>query len=272
MTALRILISNDDGHFSAGIAALERAAASLSDDVWVVAPDKKRSSMGHQISLHAPFDVTRLSACRYTCSGTPADCVIAAVAWLFADAAKPDLVLSGVNEGRNIGEDIAYSGTMAIAREASFWGIPAVAFSAPKELDFAAPDLTQWLAGVVKGLGQDIASWHRPDSWLSINLPAALPASLRPAVPGRAKIAAAIDVQATRDDTTVLRYATGRSGVSLAGDECSVLDAGDASVYRLCWNGSVPMDDTVLERINRSLQCDLFCLKPERGLCGHEPV
>ena len=138
MTALRILISNDDGHFSGGIAALERAAATLSDDVWVVAPDKKRSSMGHQISLHEPFEITRLSERRYACSGTPADCAIAAMAWLFADSAKPDLVLSGVNEGRNIGEDIAYSGTMSIAREASFWGIPAIAFSAPKELDFSA--------------------------------------------------------------------------------------------------------------------------------------
>lgn len=253
MTALRILVCNDDGHFSAGIAALERAATSLSDDRWVVAPDRKRSSMGHQISLHAPFEITRLSERRYSCSGTPADCVIAARAWLFADAAKPDLVLSGVNEGRNIGEDIAYSGTMAIAREASFWGIPAIAFSAPKELDFAAPELTQWLAGVVAGLGRDMASWHRPDSWLSINLPARVPAQLRHAVPGRAKIAAAIQVQQTRGDTTVLRYASGRSGVSSMGDETSVLGAGHASVYRLCWNGSAPVDEAVLQRINRTL-------------------
>ncbi len=253
MSGPRILISNDDGHFSAGIAALERAASSVSDDVWVLAPERKRSSMGHQISLHEPFAVTRLTERRYACSGTPADCAIAALAWLFADSAKPDLVLSGVNEGRNIGEDIAYSGTMAIAREASFWGIPALAFSAPKELDFHAPALAAWLAAVVGGFGRDIASWHRPDSWLSINLPARVPAPLHLAVPGRAKIAAAIDVQQTRGDTTVLRYAKGRTGVSSVGDETGVLDAGYASVYRLCWNGSVPMDDTVLQRINRSL-------------------
>ncbi len=253
MTGPRILISNDDGHFSAGIAALERAAATVTDDLWVVAPDQKRSSMGHQISLHEPFELTRLSERRYACSGTPADCAIAAMAWLFADAAKPDLVLAGVNEGRNIAEDIAYSGTMSIAREASFWGIPAIAFSAPKELDFGAPGLAQWLAGVVGGFARDIASWHRPDSWLSINLPATVPAKLRHAVPGRAKIAAAIDVQETRGDTTVLRYVKGRVGVWSAGDETSVLDAGYASVYRLCWNGSVRVDDTVLERINQSV-------------------
>lgn len=250
MAPLRILVSNDDGHFSGGIAALERAAATLSDDVWVVAPERKRSSMGHQISLHEPFEVTRLSERRYACSGTPADCVIAAMTWLFANEAKPTLVLSGVNEGRNIGEDIAYSGTMAIAREASFWGVAAIAFSAPKETDFAAPALARWLSGVVRGFGADLASWHRPDSWLSINLPSAVPAALRHAVPGRAKIAPAIQAPEQRGATTVLRYAKGRAGVSSQGDEAQVLDAGFAAVYRLCWNGSARLDDPVLERIN----------------------
>ncbi len=253
MTNLRILISNDDGHFSSGIAALERAAAAISDDVWVVAPAKKRSSMGHQISLHDEFALTRLAERRYMCSGTPADCAIAAMAWLFADSQKPDLVLSGVNEGRNIGEDIAYSGTMSIAREASFWGVPAIAFSAPKEIDFEAPALTRWLSGVVDGFARDISAWHHPDSWLSVNLPSVVPAPLRHAVPGRAKIAAAIEAQSTQGETTVLRYAKGRSGVSCSGDEASVLDAGGASVYRLCWSGSKRVDDPVLDRINRGL-------------------
>lgn len=254
MNGLRILICNDDGHFSAGLGALERAAATVSSDVWVVAPDKKRSSMGHQISLHEPFEVTRLSERRYACSGTPADCAIAAMAWLFADSSKPDLVLSGVNEGRNIGEDIAYSGTMSIAREASFWGTPAIAFSAPKELDFSNADLARWLAAVVAGFAGTMADWHRPDSWLSVNLPARVPASLRHAVPGRAKIAAAIEPQQTHGDTTVLRYVKGRSGVSSEGDETSVLEAGYASVYRLCWNASARVDSTLLEQINAGLQ------------------
>lgn len=254
MPAPRVLICNDDGHFSAGLAALERAAARISDDVWVVAPDKKRSSMGHQISLHMPFEITRLSERRYSCSGTPADCVIAAMAWLFADGARPDLVLSGINEGRNIGEDIAYSGTMAVAREASFWGVPAVAFSAPKELDFAAPALGQWLAALLGGLAGEPGAWHRADSWLSINLPAIVPAPLRRARPGRAKIAAAVEVQETRGAITVLRYAEGRSAVSSAGDEASVTGAGGAAVYRLCWNASLPVEDAVLERLNRRLR------------------
>ncbi|MEO7241860.1 MAG: 5'/3'-nucleotidase SurE [Variovorax sp.] len=250
---MRILVSNDDGHFSAGIAALERAARSLSDDVWVVAPHEKRSSMGHQISLHGAFEVTRLSERRYASSGTPADCVIAAMAWLFADGPKPDLVLSGVNEGRNIGEDIAYSGTLSIAREASFWGVPAIAFSGPKDIDYAAPALDRWLALVVGTLGRDTPSWHRPDSWLSINLPASIPASICQARPGRAKIASVMQAERKDGDTVVLRYVKGRSGVSSAGDETSVLDAGFASVYRLCWNGSTPLDDPLLARLNGML-------------------
>ncbi len=249
MTALRVLVSNDDGHEAAGIAALERAAASLSDDVWVVAPDRKRSSMGHQISLHEPFTLQRLSERRYACTGTPADCVIAAMGWLFAHSPRPALVLSGVNEGRNIGEDIAYSGTMAIAREASFWGVPAIALSASKGLDFGAPALAQWLGALVRAFAADIAAWHRPDSWLSVNLPACVPTGLRPARPGRAKIAAAVEVQQTDGATTTLRYAPGRVGVSSAGDEASVLDAGHASVYRLHWNGFVPLDDALIARI-----------------------
>jgi len=185
---MRVLVSNDDGHFSAGIAALERAALGLSDDVWVVAPERKRSSMGHNVSLHEDFTMTKLGERRYACSGTPADCVIAALAWLFKDSARPDLVLSGINEGRNIGEDIAYSGTMAIAREASFWGIAAVAFSGPKSIDFSATATRDWLSQLVRRLGGNVGAWHRPDHWLSINLPAAVPALVRHAVPGRAKL------------------------------------------------------------------------------------
>jgi 5'-nucleotidase len=76
---------------------------------------------------------------------------------------------------------------MSIAREASFWGVPAIAFSAPKDIDFGAPALDRWLAGVVGGFARDISAWHRPDSWLSVNLPSAVPAPLRNALPGRAK-------------------------------------------------------------------------------------
>lgn len=251
---MRILVCNDDGHLAPGLAALERAARTLSDDVWVVAPSRKLSSMGHQISLHAPFTLTQTDARHFVCSGTPADCAIAALGWLFKDAPAPDLVLSGVNDGRNIGEDIAYSGTMAIAREASFWGIPAVAFSAAKEIDFSHAEVTAWLGSIVQGLGRDIAAWHRPDHWLSINLPAT-PGPLRAAVPGRAKIAPAVLSEALLSDgvhgaVTQLRYTSGRRTQRRPDDELSRLDAGAGTVYRLCWNSVDPVGDALLDRLN----------------------
>lgn len=247
---MRILLSNDDGYFSPGLAALERAALTLSDDVWVVAPERKRSSMGHGLSLHDTFTMRELGQRRYACSGTPADCVIAALAWLFSDSTKPALVLSGINDGRNIGEDIAYSGTMAIAREASFWGIAAIAFSAPKNVNFDAPEMLEWLSCLVRSLGSDIGAWHRPDHWLSINLPAAAPAALRHSVPGRAKIASAIESDPTLDGVTRLRYRDGRSVRATAEDELSLLDAGYGSVYRLRWNTFVPVEDALLALVN----------------------
>lgn len=247
---MRILLSNDDGHFSPGLAALERAALTLSDDVWVVAPEQKRSGMGHSLSLHEAFTMRALGQRRYACSGTPADCVIAALAWLFADSSGPALVLSGINDGPNVGEDIAYSGTMAIAREASFWGIAAIAFSAPKDVNLDTPETAQWLSRLVRELGRDIGAWHRPDHWLSINFPSAAPAALRNAVPGRAKIASVIDSEPIQAGLTRLRYRDGRSNRPSADDELSLLQAGYASVYRLCWNNSLPLEQEPLDLMN----------------------
>ncbi|RYX93544.1 MAG: 5'/3'-nucleotidase SurE [Comamonadaceae bacterium] len=251
MTSLRILICNDDGHHSPGLHALERAARAFSDDVWTVAPEIKRSSMGHSISLHESFTLTKLGERRYSCSGTPADCAIAGISWLCGEDSPLALVLSGVNDGRNIGEDIAYSGTMSIAREASFWKIPAIAFSAPNTADFKSAAMTDWLSKLVRRFAADTAAWHQPDTWLSINLPASVPAPLRHAAPGRAKIAPGVVVQGTQGDKTVLRYQKGRRSESLQGDEASQIDAGFATVYRLRWNGYAALDNGLLDGLNQ---------------------
>jgi len=250
---MRILICNDDSYHSPGLHALERAAYAFSGDVWTVAPQVKRSSMGHSISLHESFTLTKLSEKRYACSGTPADCAIAGIAWLFGDSPKPALVLSGVNEGRNIGEDIAYSGTISIAREASFWGIPAIAISSPKATDFTAPGMASWLESLVCRLASDIAAWHEPDTWLSINLPSVVPSALRNAVPGRAKIAPGIVLETQHGKETVLRYAEGRRGETRSGDEASQLEAGFATIYRLRWNASVALADPLLQYLDGTM-------------------
>ncbi len=250
---MRILICNDDGHESPGLHALERAARAISNDVWTIAPERKRSSMGHSISLHEPFTLTKLHGQRYACSGTPADCAIAGISWLFGASALPALVLSGVNDGRNIAEDIAYSGTMSIAREASFWKIPAIAFSAPNTTDFESPAVGEWIERLVRRFATHTAAWHQDDTWLSINLPGAMPAPLAHAVPGRAKIAAEIAVERSNGDKTVLRYVKGRSGNSTPGDEASQIEAGFATIYRLRWNACSVLDTKLLQGLNELL-------------------
>jgi 5'-nucleotidase len=148
---MRILVCNDDGVEAPGLARLEAAANSISDDVWVVAPEVKHSAAGASLTMAKPITMTRLGDRRYSCSGKPADCVVAAMAWLLAGDRKPDLVLAGVNDGRNVAEDLAYSGTLGIAREACFWGIPAIGFSRVKNPDIAPSD-DAWLAALIASL------------------------------------------------------------------------------------------------------------------------
>jgi len=124
----RILVSNDDGIHAPGIAVLERIARSLTDDVWVVAPEQEQSGASHSLTMHRPLRLKQVGDRRYTVDGTPTDCVLLAINHLLADH-RPTLVLSGVNHGSNLGEDVTYSGTIAVAMEATLLGVRAIAFS-----------------------------------------------------------------------------------------------------------------------------------------------
>jgi 5'-nucleotidase len=127
----RILLSNDDGINSEGLLAL-RDAVSVLGEVSVVAPDREQSAAGHSLSLHRPL---RLDACKegwWAVDGTPTDCINLALNGLFKGS-PPDIVLSGINKGGNLGDDITYSGTVAAAMEATLLGIPAVAMSLSHE-------------------------------------------------------------------------------------------------------------------------------------------
>jgi 5'-nucleotidase len=125
---MRILLTNDDGINAPGLAALERIAAKLSDDVWVVAPELDQSGLAHSLSLNDPLRLRKISERRFGLRGTPSDCVIMGVRRLLADR-KPDLVLSGVNSGGNLADDVTYSGTVAGAIEGTLLGVPSVALS-----------------------------------------------------------------------------------------------------------------------------------------------
>jgi 5'-nucleotidase len=125
---MRILITNDDGIHAEGLAALERIAAHLSDDIWVVAPEIEQSGASRAITLGTPLRVRTLGPKRFAVMGTPTDCVQLALMDLM-DGAAPDLVLSGVNRGQNLGEDVTVSGTVAGAMQGMAMGVPGIALS-----------------------------------------------------------------------------------------------------------------------------------------------
>jgi 5'-nucleotidase len=125
---MRILVTNDDGIDAPGLHALRQIAAELSDDVWVVAPETNQSGTGHSLSLHEPLRMRQLDERAFAVRGTPTDCVIMAVRHVLKDE-RPALVLSGVNRGQNLAEDVTYSGTIAAAFEGTLVGIRSIALS-----------------------------------------------------------------------------------------------------------------------------------------------
>ncbi len=125
---MRILVTNDDGIHAAGLQVCEEIARALSDDVWVVAPEVDNSGVSHSLSLNDPLRLRQVTKTHYAVKGTPTDCVIMAARHIMADH-KPDLVLSGVNRGSNVAEDVTYSGTVAGAMEGAVLGIPSIALS-----------------------------------------------------------------------------------------------------------------------------------------------
>ena len=125
---MRILLTNDDGVAAEGLAALERIATRLSDDVWIVAPEVEQSGASRAMTFAEPVRVRKMGPRKFAVTGTPTDCVVLAVGDLI-EGKKPDLVLSGVNRGENAGEDISMSGTVAGAIEGMVLGIPSIALS-----------------------------------------------------------------------------------------------------------------------------------------------
>ncbi len=124
----RILLTNDDGIHAPGMKSLIKVVRGLAKDVWIVAPEDEQSATGHSLTLRRPLRIRRLSAKRFAVDGTPTDTVLLGVMQVMKDK-PPDLVISGINRGGNMGEDVTYSGTVAAAMEATLLGIPAIALS-----------------------------------------------------------------------------------------------------------------------------------------------
>ncbi len=127
---LRILLSNDDGVNAPGLKVLQNIAEHFSKDVWIAAPETEQSGTSHSLSMHLPVRMRQVSRRKYAISGTPTDSVLVACKALFSTRMKrPELLLSGVNRGSNLGEDVTYSGTVAAAMEGTLLGIPSIALS-----------------------------------------------------------------------------------------------------------------------------------------------
>lgn len=124
---MRILLTNDDGIHAPGLAVLEQIARTLSDDIWIVAPAEEQSGAGHSLTLSRPVRIRKHDERRFSVSGTPTDAVMLGMGKVMDG--KPDLILSGVNRGANLGDDVTYSGTVSAALEGSLAGIRSIALS-----------------------------------------------------------------------------------------------------------------------------------------------
>jgi len=124
----RILLTNDDGIEARGLKILHKLVRGLCRDVWTVAPELEQSGASHSLTLHRPLRVRKLGPRRFAVDGTPTDCVLLAVKRLLRGR-RPTLVISGINGGANLGDDVTYSGTVAAAMEATLLGVPAIALS-----------------------------------------------------------------------------------------------------------------------------------------------
>jgi len=169
----RILISNDDGIHATGLKLLEKIAKNLSRDVWVVAPETEQSAASHSLTVRRPLRIRKLSPRRFAVDGTPTDSVLLAVKHLLADH-PPDLVLSGINRGGNLGEDVTYSGTIAAAMEGTLLGVPAIALSQHRETG----EKTYWSTAekFAPRLIRDLVAAEWPKGvFINVNFPAVGP-------------------------------------------------------------------------------------------------
>jgi len=145
---MRILITNDDGIHADGLVAMREIASALSSDVWVVAPETDQSGAAHSLTLREPLRLRQIDERTYAVRGTPTDCVIMGVRHLLKGN-RPTLVLSGVNAGSNVADDVGYSGTIAGAMEGTALGIPSIALSLARGFDGSGT--TKWETAVQHG-------------------------------------------------------------------------------------------------------------------------
>lgn len=202
-----ILVTNDDGVHALGIAVLAQALQALGR-VVVIAPDRDRSAVGHALTLHSPLRAEQLRPDLFAVDGTPTDCVNLGIHGLVETC--PDLVVSGINRGPNLGDDITYSGTVSAAMEATLMGVPAMAVSLQGEV-FSRDDFCK--AGqAARSLAEEVLRHGLPqDTFLNINIPAGVIRGMRLTRQGRRRYNATVVEK---------RDPRGRKYYWLGGGEC----------------------------------------------------
>jgi 5'-nucleotidase len=238
---MRILCTNDDGYMAGGLRALAEAAGTLGD-VEVVAPDREQSATSHALTLHRPLRYRRSTDGVFVVDGTPTDCVIMAVNELLGY--HPDVCLSGVNHGSNMGEDVLYSGTVAAAMEATVLGIPSVALSYTgddyESLDSWGPTLESLLKQVIT------REAFPPHTLLNINLPAV------PAKQVRGVKITSLGRRQYSDSITRALDPKGREYFWIGGDISAWAGAEDAD-YRAVKSGFISVTPLQLDLTNYEL-------------------
>lgn len=239
----RVLITNDDGIFSPGLEVLEACAKLVFADVTVVAPATEKSAVGQSITLHDPMRCRKLASKRWSVTGTPADCVLVALGHLMAEDGPPNLVLSGINRGPNLGYDVFYSGTVGGAREGQVKGIPGVALS----LAGSGPFDFEALSPAVTAILRNIAAQELdPGILLNVNIPPAVPGAEAGwhGVPGLQGVQVTqLGHRSYRDEIIVRKDPRGRRYVWLGGEfptltpdpgtDCGAIAEGYASITPL---------------------------------------
>ena len=169
---MRILLTNDDGVHAPGLKALQEIAAQLSDDIWIVAPAEEQSGAGHSLTLTRPVRIRKHGDKHFSVLGTPTDSVMMAVGHIMKDS-PPDLILSGVNRGANLAEDVTYSGTVSAAMEGAIAGVRSIALSQVYRLEKAGDSVSfdtarSWGASVIRKL---MEAPHTPKTLINVNFP-----------------------------------------------------------------------------------------------------
>ena len=176
---MRILCTNDDGIHAPGLKVVEEIARALSDDVWVVAPELDQSGVSHSLSLNDPLRLREVGPRHFAVRGTPTDCVIMGARHILGDK-MPDVVLSGVNRGRNVAEDVVYSGTIAGALEGTILGLPSFALSQSFSVETRDKPLWETALKFAPEIVRKVMAEGVPkNTVININFPACRPDEVR---------------------------------------------------------------------------------------------